>query len=44
MAERLGRAKSPLALDELINTLEDPRFNVRLEAIVSLARMPAERA
>ncbi len=29
MAERLGRAKSPLALDELINTLEDPRFNVR---------------
>ena len=42
MAEHLGRAKSPLALDELIDTLEDPRFHVRFEAIVSLARMPAD--
>ncbi len=41
MAERLGSAKSPLALNELIDTLQDPRFNVRFEAIVSLARMPA---
>jgi HEAT repeat protein len=38
--ERLGLAKSPLAVDELLETLQDPRFNVRFEAIISIARMP----
>jgi Na+/melibiose symporter-like transporter len=40
MTERLGGAKSPLAVDELVETLRDPRFNVRMEAIISIARMP----
>jgi MFS family permease len=42
MTERLGQAKSQLATDELLEALEDPRFNVRFEAIVSIARMPAD--
>lgn len=42
MTERLGQAKSPLTVDELLEALEDPRFNVRFEAIVSIARMPAD--
>ena len=40
--ERLGQAKSPLAVDELLETLKDPRFNVRYEAIISIARMRPE--
>jgi sugar phosphate permease len=36
--ERLGLAHSPLAVDELLATLDDPRFNVRFEAIISMAR------
>ena len=39
MTERMSQAKSGLAVDELIEVLEDPRFNVRLEAIISMARM-----
>jgi hypothetical protein len=42
MTEALGQAKSPLAVDELLETLQDPRFNVRYEAIVSIARMPPD--
>ena len=42
MTERLGQAKSPLTVDELLEALDDPRFNVRFEAIVSIARMPAD--
>jgi MFS family permease len=42
MTERLGQAKSQLAVDELLEALEDPRFNVRFEAIISIARMPAD--
>ena len=42
MTERLGRAKSPLTVDELLEALEDPRFNVRFEAIISIARMPPD--
>jgi HEAT repeat protein len=42
MTERLGLAKSPLAVDELVEALQDPRFNVRFEAIISVARMPAD--
>jgi sugar phosphate permease len=36
--ERLGQAQSPLTVDELLETLDDPRFNVRFEAIISIAR------
>jgi MFS family permease len=44
MTERLGQAKSPLTVEELLETLADPRFNVRFEAIVSIARHgPDER-
>lgn len=42
MTERLGQAKSPLTVAELLEALEDPRFNVRFEAIVSISRMPAD--
>jgi hypothetical protein len=42
MTERLGQAKSKLTVDELLEALQDPRFNVRFEAIVSIARMPAD--
>ncbi len=42
--EDMGQAKSPLAVDELLEALSDPRFNVRFEAIISIARMdPDER-
>jgi hypothetical protein len=39
MTERLGKADSPLAVDELLEALADPRFNVRFEAILAIARM-----
>ncbi|MEX1019700.1 MAG: MFS transporter [Litorilinea sp.] len=42
MTERLARAKSPLTVDELLEALEDPRFNVRFEAIISISRMMPE--
>jgi MFS family permease len=38
MTERLGSTRSPLAVEELIEALQDPRFFVRFEAIVSMAR------
>ena len=38
MTERLGVARSPLTIDELLEALKDPRFPVRFEAIVSIAR------
>jgi HEAT repeat protein len=38
MTERLGSTKSPLTVEELIEALHDPRFFVRFEAIVSIAR------
>jgi HEAT repeat protein len=38
MTERLGRTASPLTVDELLEALADPRFNVRFEAIISVAR------
>jgi MFS family permease len=41
MTEQLSVAKSPLAVDELLEALYDPRFNVRFEAVISIARMPA---
>ncbi|WP_420580939.1 HEAT repeat domain-containing protein [Reichenbachiella sp.] len=39
ITERLGGTKSPLTVEELLEVLEDPRFNVRFEAIISIARM-----
>jgi len=38
MTERLGSTRSPLTVEELIDALHDPRFFVRFEAIVSMAR------
>ena len=38
MTEQLGETDSPLTVDELLETLSDPRFFVRFEAIVSIAR------
>lgn len=38
MTERLGETRSPLTVEELLEVLEDPRFNVRYEAIISVAR------
>jgi len=38
ITEHLGRAKSPLTVEELLVSLEDPRFNVRFETIISIAR------
>lgn len=42
MTERLASARSPLAVEELLEAIEDPRFNVRIEAVISIARMPAD--
>ncbi|RIK43271.1 MAG: hypothetical protein DCC55_06205 [Chloroflexi bacterium] len=39
---QLGEAKSRLTVDELLEALADPRFNVRFEAIVTIARMPPD--
>ena len=38
MTERLGRTESPLTVEELLAALNDPRFAVRFEAVVSIAR------
>lgn len=42
MTERLGEAKSLLTVDELLDALHEPRFQVRFEAIISIARMPPD--
>jgi HEAT repeat protein/sugar phosphate permease len=42
VTERLGRSGSPLTVEELLQALQDPRFYVRFEAIVSIARRPAD--
>ena len=42
ITERMGEIRSPLAVDELLDALTDPRFNVRYEAVLSIARMPAD--
>ena len=39
VTEQLGQAKSRLTVEELLAALDDPRFNVRFEAIISIARM-----
>jgi MFS family permease len=38
LTERLGRTQSDLVIDELLASLKDPRFFVRYEAIISIAR------
>ena len=44
VTERLGQTQSPLTVEELLKALSDPRFYVRFEAIVSIARRgPDER-
>ena len=42
LTEQLGDAKSLLTVEELFEALADPRFNVRFEAILALARVPAD--
>jgi HEAT repeat protein/MFS family permease len=42
MTERLGESKSPLTVDELLASVEDPRFHVRFEALVSIARLGSD--
>lgn len=42
MTERMGKTKSRLTVDELLEALTDPRFNVRFEAIISIARMESD--
>ncbi len=39
---RLASTGSHLAVEEMLEVLADPRFNVRFEAIISIARMPPE--
>jgi MFS family permease/HEAT repeat protein len=38
ITEMLGQTRSPLNVEELLEALADPRFNVRFEAIISIAR------
>jgi HEAT repeat protein len=38
----MGKIRSRLTVDELLDSLADPRFNVRFEAILAIARMPAD--
>ena len=40
--ERLGSAHSRLTTEELLEALEDPRFSVRFEAIIAMARVGYE--
>jgi HEAT repeat protein/MFS family permease len=42
VTEKMGQTKSPLTVDELLEALHDPRFNVRFEAIISIARMNSD--
>jgi MFS family permease len=42
VTEKMGQTKSPLTVDELLEALRDPRFNVRFEAIISIARMNSD--
>jgi len=38
VTELLGKSRSPLTVNELMESLDDPRFYVRFEALVSIAR------
>jgi len=39
----MGDSGNPLSLDELLEALEDPGFNVRYEAVIALARLRPRR-
>jgi len=39
LTEKLAQPRSPLTIDELLEALNDPRYNVRFEAAISIARM-----
>ncbi|MBK8020129.1 MAG: MFS transporter [Chloroflexi bacterium] len=41
VTDRMGHTNSPLAADELLTALSDPRFNVRFEAIYAISHMAA---
>jgi HEAT repeat protein len=38
MTERMGQTRSSLTVDELLEALTDPRFNVRYEAVIAISR------
>ena len=40
--QRLGMTRSPLTVEELIDSLNDPRFYVRFEAMVAITRHSAD--
>jgi hypothetical protein len=40
---RMARAQNPLNVEELVEALHDPSFNVRYEAIISIANMRPDR-
>ena len=42
VTERLGRSRSPLTAEELLEALDDPRFYVRFEALISIGRYRPE--
>ena len=42
LTRKMGDAKSHLTVEELVRAADDPSFNVRYEAIVSMARMPPD--
>ncbi|MFA7159276.1 MAG: MFS transporter [Kiritimatiellia bacterium] len=42
LTRKMGDAKSHLTVEELMRAADDPSFNVRYEAIVSMARMPPD--
>lgn len=43
VTERMGNARSLLNLDELLDAMMDPSFNVRNEAIIAISRMPPDQ-
>jgi hypothetical protein len=42
VTERLGQSNSPLTVEELIDAIQDPRFYVRFESMVSIARRASD--
>jgi MFS family permease len=39
---RLGDSKSRLTVEEILQSADDPNYNVRYEAVISMARMPPD--
>jgi len=39
----MGASRSALAINELLQNLDDPRFNVRYEAIIAISRMQPDK-